>query len=368
MKITKLTSIITAVLITFALLLTSCAGAGAGGGNAPEGTITLNFGGASASQNARAAAPSTAPDDATLAQLTYTVQLKGAATITAGPTKKGEQRLSISAPAGQYTLTVTATLNGVKYAEGSTSVKIEAGKTTPARVQMKLTDGSGIIIDYYDFIGDSISAFTTWINNVSFNTISNPYNVKLNVSALGGMPGINLESVGHVIFTKYDLSGGPSVYINLNLEDSPMTVLEKGAFKTCQSITAITLPKNLVTIGEAALSSCANLSNITIPNSVTTIGKQAFQSCESFTKITIPAGVTKIDDYAFHYCTNLTSVTFATGSNIVDANFGVSAFPQGADGFGGDSLKTAYTAPVPPATGGAGTYIRPQDGTTWSKQ
>jgi hypothetical protein len=53
---------------------------------------------------------------------------------------------------------------------------------------------------------------------------------------------------------------------------------------------------------------------------------------------------------------------FATGSNITSNNFGKDAFPEGSDGSGGNTLKTAYS------TGKAGTYTRPTNGFTWTKQ
>jgi hypothetical protein len=62
------------------------------------------------------------------------------------------------------------------------------------------------------------------------------------------------------------------------------------------------------------------------------------------------------------YCTGLTSVTFATGSNIADGSFGSNASPEGSNGGGGNTLKTAYS------TGKAGTYTRPANGSTWTKQ
>jgi hypothetical protein len=60
-------------------------------------------------------------------------------------------------------------------------------------------------------------------------------------------------------------------------------------------------------------------------------------------------------------CLNLTTVTFATGSNIGDFNIGINVFPEGNNGYGGNTLKTAYYA------GKAGTYMRAANGNTWTK-
>jgi hypothetical protein len=74
----------------------------------------------------------------------------------------------------------------------------------------------------------------------------------------------------------------------------------------------------------------------------------------------IPSSVTSIGDRAFIGCSSLTSVTFA-GNNITDGDFGIIAFPEGSSGYGGETLKTAYS------TGKAGTYTRAANGSTWTK-
>ena len=82
-----------------------------------------------------------------------------------------------------------------------------------------------------------------------------------------------------------------------------------GTFKDCSSLTSITIPNSVTSIGEYAFSGCSSLTSITIPNSVTSIGSGAFSSCSALTSINIPEGVTNIESYTFENCSSLTSIT-----------------------------------------------------------
>ena len=77
----------------------------------------------------------------------------------------------------------------------------------------------------------------------------------------------------------------------------------------CNSLTSVTIPNSVTSIGEWAFSGCSSLTSVTIPNSVTSIGEGEFNGCESLTSVTIPNSVTSIGGYAFEWCSSLTSVT-----------------------------------------------------------
>ena len=99
------------------------------------------------------------------------------------------------------------------------------------------------------------------------------------------------------------------------------TYTENGwEYLSCSSLTSVTIPNSITSIGELAFGSCSSLTSVTIPNSVTSIGFCAFWSCSSLTSITIPNSVTSIGEGAFLECSSLTSVTIGNGVTSIYAN------------------------------------------------
>ena len=71
--------------------------------------------------------------------------------------------------------------------------------------------------------------------------------------------------------------------------------------------TNITIPSDITQIKSNTFFGCSSLTSVTIPNSVTSIGDKAF-SQTLLTSVTIPDSVTSIESGAFMYCRSLTKV------------------------------------------------------------
>ncbi len=83
------------------------------------------------------------------------------------------------------------------------------------------------------------------------------------------------------------------------------------------------IPESVTVVGSGAFVGCTTLTEITIPGNVTTIGSSAFDNCTGLTDVTISEGVTEIGSYAFIYCSNLASVSLPDSlTSIEDAAFG----------------------------------------------
>ncbi len=94
----------------------------------------------------------------------------------------------------------------------------------------------------------------------------------------------------------------PSTYGGL-----PVTSIGSYAFDKCDSLSSITIPDSVTSIGSGAFGGCS-FQSITIPESVTEILNDAFYNCSNLTSITIPDSVLSIGQYAFFGCSSLTSL------------------------------------------------------------
>lgn len=179
---------------------------------------------------------------------------------------------------------------------------------------------------------------------------------------------------GTMSITRY-IGNGTEVVIPDNIGGLKVTRIDGYAFSECKSLTSITIPDTVTSIGYSAFSKCNNLTSITIPSSVvsiegvmlqecdkltqikvdgnnavynskndcnaiietatnkliqgcsttqipedvTCIGDSSFYKCSNLTSIKIPDSVTNIDVYAFAGCSSLASVTLSNNLKLIDS-------------------------------------------------
>lgn len=72
-------------------------------------------------------------------------------------------------------------------------------------------------------------------------------------------------------------------------------ITETGSmFSGCTSLTSVSLPETVTTIGSYAFSGCTSLASFTVDNNISTIGYSAFDGCESLEEFVIKDGDTPI--------------------------------------------------------------------------
>lgn len=90
-------------------------------------------------------------------------------------------------------------------------------------------------------------------------------------------------------------------------------VIGDGAFRACRALKSVEILENIrpTNIRDEAFSGCTSLTSITLPVNIFTIGDNAFSGCTSLTSVTLPEDILKIGDFAFSDCTSLTNVTMS---------------------------------------------------------
>jgi hypothetical protein len=91
------------------------------------------------------------------------------------------------------------------------------------------------------------------------------------------------------------------------------------AFKDCRSLSEMTLPAGVTSIGIEAFMGCRALEVMDIPEGVTAIGDGAFENCSNLVSIHIPASVKRIGAAAFKNCPRPVSITVAPGNKVYDS-------------------------------------------------
>src|SRR5574344_82203 len=111
----------------------------------------------------------------------------------------------------------------------------------------------------------------------------------------------------------------PSTYNDGTNGDKSVTAIGNSAFVFArQSLTSITIPDSVTSIGKTAFAGCISLISITFGENsqLANLGNYAFSGCSSLTSIIIPNSVASIGNYAFNGCSSLTSAIIS--SDITD--------------------------------------------------
>lgn len=139
-------------------------------------------------------------------------------------------------------------------------------------------------------------------------------NVFSNNDGLGSFT-YEVNENGHYDITGYKTtsSANHAITIPAVIEDIAVTGIAAEAFKSCTSLTAVTIPDSVLKIGDYAFAACTQITEIAVPEGVTELGIGVFSDCTALTKVTLPTTVKEIPEQTFWGCKALATVN-------IDAN------------------------------------------------
>lgn len=103
-------------------------------------------------------------------------------------------------------------------------------------------------------------------------------------------------------------SGLKTVNISAGLTD-----IAERSFKGCAELTSLNLPATVVSVGTSAFEDCSSLKNITLSSGLKTIGNYAFRRCRAIEAVNLPNSVTSLGEGAYEECTGLKTLNLSPG-------------------------------------------------------
>jgi hypothetical protein len=166
---------------------------------------------------------------------------------------------------------------------------------------------------------------------------------------------INYGIVGNTAYVAASPGATGDIVIADTYQSYPVTAINSSAFTYANTLTSVTIPASVVSIGSGAFDPCDALTNITaaagnpdysstngilfnqdlttllqfpdgiggsytIPTNVTAIGDSAFSDAYKLGTITVPASVTNIGNLAFTNCEALMTLNFLGNAPTLGSN------------------------------------------------
>lgn len=144
-----------------------------------------------------------------------------------------------------------------------------------------------------------------------------------------------------ILSHSYDKAGGKGRIIF----NKRLTTIKEGAFRSRTTLTGITIPEGVTTLGYSLFAECSRLEEVTLPGTLKAIPGYMIQGCSNLKTFVIPDGVTSIENCAFSGGTSLTDITIPESVTTI----GASAFygcrklagitiPEGVTAIGGSTF------------------------------
>lgn len=95
------------------------------------------------------------------------------------------------------------------------------------------------------------------------------------------------------------------------------------------SLRSIDLPNQMLSIDEWAFYGCTSLTHVSMPTTLDSMGEGCFEGCSVLPSIDIPEGIATIPQEAFYFCESLSQITWGNAVSVIDSfAFGGCAFTE----------------------------------------
>ena len=160
------------------------------------------------------------------------------------------------------------------------------------------------------------------------------------------------------------------------INGAPVTAVADYAFAGNDTLTMLSFPASVVTVGKSAFNTASALASVSFAAENVTFGEDAFANCPSLRTVRLPAGLTRLSDRMFENCTGLISLSIPdTVQTIGDGAFSGCAYlseltlPASLTALSPDALRdvplhTVEVSPACAAFSGDGTAVWTADGCT----
>ena len=150
--------------------------------------------------------------------------------------------------------------------------------------------------------------YTVGTDGVMPDRTSSNYSYGLEYTSRNSIQSIDFEE-GITHIGDYLFYSGSSSLTDISFPDS-LESIGSYAFSGCSSLSQINLPEGLTSLGTYVFSNCDSLTQLPeLPGSLTALPEGCFQGCDGFTTLSIPETLTSIGVKAFYECSNLTELT-----------------------------------------------------------
>lgn len=246
----------------------------------------------------------------------------------------------------------------------------------------------------------TFSGLDSLLQSLAVNTVDTPYDIEITQISNSDVEREDTTTTGKL----HDvLQSNSSKYVNLSFtEDSGLTAIKGWAFKTCYTLTGITIPAVVTSIDSWSFVRCVNIkfysvaednthyisdengvlyslgsttSSLThypigntrtgfvVPGSIesktiVSISPYAFLACSNLESIELPNTITSIGEQAFFDCSNLTTINIPSGlteiregcfrncANLAEINLPNGITTIGASAFNGCSSLEEVVMPL----------------------